>query len=577
MNATGRRLGEVQYQGHVAIDRAYGPLSIAIAEVVMRYATPDQHGILRLTLPARALILNEVGRLLDETRGKLLPVILASIQAAREAAQEDTEPIPVPVTEQIETISTVSRALNTDRQSVLDQTGALLLAGIVARQAASMIAKRVKEYFYKRDPATGLVQMWPGRTNMASQHARLVMLTETTRSHSEAMIRTALRDGSYLKWNLSSAHAHSDVCDSKARADLGYGRGVYPANQVPPIPTHPRCFPAGVMVSGPKAIASTERWYEGDLVHIVTAGGLQLPVTPNHPILTPQGWVAAGLLQEGDDVVCDCFSQGVAIQVHPHEQQIPALIEDVARSLGGALSMSTVRMPTTTVDFHGDGMDREVCVVRTDGLLDSRLNATVSQPSLNQQLAGAGVELFDFPRDRSLAPHFEAVGLPPLGSVSGLRVCKVLFGAALSNHELVGFRDTPNHHSRVNEALSDGSATYPERDSQAVFGLSGQISGGDVWERTGVDAPALAGKTPARAQHPATSEFVTHALRADAGAPTARRKVDAGFIEEDRIIKIERRKFAGHVYNLETGTGWYRANGIIVHNCRCYLSSVRAP
>lgn len=577
MNATGRRLGEVQYQGHVAIDRAYGPLSIAIAEVVMRYATPDQHGILRLTLPARALILNEVGRLLDETRGKLLPVILASIQAAREAAQEDTEPIPVPVTEQIETISTVSRALNTDRQSVLDQTGALLLAGIVARQAASMIAKRVKEYFYKRDPATGLVQMWPGRTNMASQHARLVMLTETTRSHSEAMIRTALRDGSYLKWNLSSAHAHSDVCDSKARADLGYGRGVYPANQVPPIPTHPRCFPAGVMVSGPKAIASTERWYEGDLVHIVTAGGSQLPVTPNHPILTPQGWVAAGLLQEGDDVVCDCFSQGVAIQVHPHEQQIPALIEDVARSLGGALSMSTVRMPTTTVDFHGDGMDREVCVVRTDGLLDSRLNATVSQPSLNQQLAGAGVELFDFPRDRSLAPHFEAVGLPPLGSVSGLRVCKVLFGAALSNHELVGFRDTPNHHSRVNEALSDGSATYPERDSQAVFGLSGQISGGDVWERTGVDAPALAGKTPARAQHPATSEFVTHALRADAGAPTARRKVDAGFIEEDRIIKIERRKFAGHVYNLETGTGWYRANGIIVHNCRCYLSSVRAP
>ena len=69
----------MQYQGHVAIDRAYGPLSLAIAEVVVRYATPDQHGILRLSLPARALILNEVGRLLDETRGKLLPVILASV------------------------------------------------------------------------------------------------------------------------------------------------------------------------------------------------------------------------------------------------------------------------------------------------------------------------------------------------------------------------------------------------------------------------------------------------------------------------------------------------------------------
>ena len=267
MNATGQRLAAVQVDGMKSIDRAYGPLSIAIAAVVMRYATPDKYGILRLTVPARALILNEVGRLLDETRGKLLPVILASVQAARDAAQEGVEPIPLPFGEGLDEISTVSQALTTDRQSVLDQTGALLAVGIAAKMAASQIARNVRQYYspwfsqYRdasgkvlhatvnisvqgkvvRTERLGAVQHWPGKAGMASQHPRTVMLTETTRAHGETMIQRAEREGLGLVWNLSSAHAKTDVCDGKAKADTGYGRGVYRPSEVPEIPTHPRC------------------------------------------------------------------------------------------------------------------------------------------------------------------------------------------------------------------------------------------------------------------------------------------------------------------------------------------------
>lgn len=254
MNATGRRLAFVQLEGMKSIDREFGPLSVAIAAVVMRYATPDQHGILRLTLPARALILAEVGRLLDQTRGKLLPVILASVQAARAAAQEDTEPIPVPVTEQIETITTVSRALQTDRQSVLDQTGALLLVGIAGKLAASVVARQVRQYFspffstYRDENSKllhtdrlGAVQHWPGRAGMASAHARLTMLTETTRSHAEATRKRAERDGLYLKWNLSPQHTGTDACSDHADRDDGLGKGVYTARNFPRLPEHPNC------------------------------------------------------------------------------------------------------------------------------------------------------------------------------------------------------------------------------------------------------------------------------------------------------------------------------------------------
>jgi hypothetical protein len=40
-------------------------------------------------------------------------------------------------------------------------------------------------------------------------------------------------------------------------------------------------------------------------------------------------------------------------------------------------------------------------------------------------------------------------------------------------------------------------------------------------------------------------------------------------IEFDRVLKVSRRSFSNHVYNLETKTGWYIADGILTHNCRC--------
>jgi hypothetical protein len=42
----------------------------------------------------------------------------------------------------------------------------------------------------------------------------------------------------------------------------------------------------------------------------------------------------------------------------------------------------------------------------------------------------------------------------------------------------------------------------------------------------------------------------------------------AGLVTAVQICKVERRQFAGHVYNLETTQGWYIAENIITHNCR---------
>ena len=47
-----------------------------------------------------------------------------------------------------------------------------------------------------------------------------------------------------------------------------------------------------------------------------------------------------------------------------------------------------------------------------------------------------------------------------------------------------------------------------------------------------------------------------------------------GVITFDHVSDIERTMWNGHVYTLETDSGYYIAEGIVVKNCRCALRLV---
>jgi hypothetical protein len=42
-----------------------------------------------------------------------------------------------------------------------------------------------------------------------------------------------------------------------------------------------------------------------------------------------------------------------------------------------------------------------------------------------------------------------------------------------------------------------------------------------------------------------------------------------GAMAADEVVEVNRSEFRGYVYNLETRDGWYVADGIVTHNCRC--------
>jgi hypothetical protein len=249
----GERLAAVQLDGHVAVDKLYAPLAADLEQLVLRHATRGPDGVLRLSLQARAAILRELDMRLNGIRSDLFGVVRETMKAAVSAAQLDVEPLPAGETATLASSGQAWLALATDRPSVMGQTAALLLHGVVGQLPASEVAKRVKQYFSpffapRRDAGgailrdrQGAVRSWPGRAGMASQHVRLVMLSETTAAHGRTMRRLARRDGDLIRYTLSIRHLERDDCDANAKRDVGFGPGLYLPDSAPAVPAHPRC------------------------------------------------------------------------------------------------------------------------------------------------------------------------------------------------------------------------------------------------------------------------------------------------------------------------------------------------
>ncbi len=375
--------------------------------------------------------------------------------------------------------------------------------------------------------------------------------------------RVNLEHGPWLVWRTRN--------DARVEADCRMLSGtVFTADQPPilhgriviPGTVHPHCFPAGVVVSGPGVLAGTVRWYQGELVEIRTASGHVLPVTPNHPVLTSEGWVAAGLLVKGAHVLRDAALESVT-SGDPHDHQRPALIEDVAGALRRSGRVSTSAVPMTAEDFHGDGTDGQVDVVWADRLLRDR--GQVSQPLGQQQFGGAGSRRIALTTHSYARAVLDRMALAPDSFVRGGGVGGVLLGGTSSGKQPVRVGETSDRDPLILKPLREGCSRHPEAVADGFDALAGLVAGDHGLSVAGFPAGGRPiGGLSVLAEHTADC--------AVAGPLTFRDAPDAlaGLVALDEVIEIRRNpSWCGHVHNLETSGGWYIANNIIVHNCRC--------
>jgi len=299
------------------------------------------------------------------------------------------------------------------------------------------------------------------------------------------------------------------------------------------------CFLPGTVVRG-SFVGGSRAFYRGEVIDVRTRKGCRLRVTANHPVFSvSQGaWVRASSLVKGEQVISDAVNiEGFAgraanggLPFVPvgdgavDDNQAPARVEDVFDALrregAGAVSARV-----TPLDFHGDArfFDGGIDVASLDGALEGRPDAMRFE-HVNE----FGDVLF--PSSASDASH--AFG--PLDPFSG------------GDHSPLG--GVPS-----GSALAADSSLALALDRRPLHALR---FGSASWLDTVFAEDTVDDVT-------ADPMFVSQLLDAAAGS-----------VGLDEVVEVRRIPlWSGHVYDLQSVTGWMIASGIASHNCRCVLVS----
>lgn len=309
------------------------------------------------------------------------------------------------------------------------------------------------------------------------------------------------------------------VLDARAcEVCQGYAGEIFPVDEGPRPPVHWNCLPGDALVTTQLISAAAKREYEGQLVVIRTASGLELACTPNHPVLTDGGWLPAQRVDQASRVVCDLRGQREALAQGEHQHRV-ARIQDVAEPFLAAEMVVAMPVPLAAEDFHGDAAEGQIAVVGAYGLLGDAMQAALGQHRRELALKGRSLGAVALAGEGALAEFVEADG-PPARRLVGL-----------GGEALPFLRLCPRH------ALQHRAGAAPQLDA---------VRQQDALDGTTRDA-----------------EFYGDLLR---------RPASGVFL--DNVVSVERRDFAGHVYNLETENHLIVAQGIVTHNCRCTIENI---
>lgn len=345
--------------------------------------------------------------------------------------------------------------------------------------------------------------------------------------------------------------------------DIGGFKMDQPGDFNAPADEVVNCFPGDTFVTAENVQAATKRWYEGELVEIETSLGYKLSGTPNHPILTSRGWVALGLLQKGDSIICGTFTKKMALS-HPDVNYVPAPLSQVYDTIASTGIME--RVVGVDVDFHGDGMDTDVNIVRPTSLLGNNVsNTSCLEPRDKQLFTSADL-------DKTLLFERSLGGLPlrTISKMSGFSCEDFSFDKGSLAHSQVHAvgtiasgnssisQNSLNNSSGDTELLSEGINRASTLEKRSNFSLDSSMND------TGFTDPASSVNDGPSISDPEIGGGNTYVQD-----ETNFFQTFTGLIQLTRITKIVRRAFCGHVYNLQTKSSWYIANSIVSHNCRC--------
>lgn len=411
-------------------------------------------------------------------------------------------------------------------------------------------------------------------------------LMETSRRDAAAMVRTAVshtanftRNEFYkqnndlvkgIKWISTIDGKTSAVC----RARDGE---IYPVDSGPRPPAHWNCLPGDSLITSCGTISGvSKRWIDADIFIINTSSGNELSCTPNHPILTNRGWVAAKLLNIGDKVVCGAFAEREGLREWDDNNVVPT-IHDVTESFLSSGEVFSIPMPVSAKDFHGDGADSDVAVVWSNSFLCNRGKSAGLEAGKESVFINGCSDTFSLLSSGSHEAQFLHASNAASNCMVGSR-CKCLsFSGASDCHacELL-FRPVSCGDSITSEDSPDGMDACSGLLINSAHSYSrGEHVANNLVRNSGcIDGSLNCSIGLAQDDNTVLFEDPVSDVVRDSKLASDICNGKYGVVTFDDLVSVRKEKFSGHVYNLETENGFYSANGIVTHNCRSSTAPV---
>lgn len=284
------------------------------------------------------------------------------------------------------------------------------------------------------------------------------------------------------------------------------------------------CFlPNTKIASDSEIVRSYKHKYKGKIISIKTASGVEFSCTPNHPILTLNGWTAAESLNNGDNILVTFGGGNEIFRRNPNINHTFPSLDTIHKFFD---EFGSKRTCTLGVNFHGDIPTSDVEIITHKRLLRGNQNSS-RRNGVNKFLLKRSDK--SFMSQGTFIEHFRGIIKTSFCDIRSVSQLFSFFLGRLGHPEIHSLRPIALFNSGGMQPLQNNISRYTELFSDCIDGFTGLIC-------------------------------------------------------SDNIISIDVSSGSSHVYNLQTKNGYYFVNSIIPqkgkkgngvfaisHNCRCTL------
>jgi hypothetical protein len=274
--------------------------------------------------------------------------------------------------------------------------------------------------------------------------------------------------------------------------------------------------------------------YSGEIITITTASGKQLSGTPNHPILTPEGFLPLGELNPREHVVYTATDEAVKVFAD-QDISMHANIGQLFNTVNEPSRFDIFRKCPTQTDFYGDGefFKGEIDIVSIKGELRSDFHARLHKRIIDECLSFVHRRVY-LPTVSFFNKHF--ITRLPILQPSGF-----------------------------NSIFKQNTVQSTFRQPQFNYNFTRSCSVPVHFQ--GSDSARVALASLDILHNSSSFEQIGDCCNGSAILSSESTSTGTSLVFEDNIISVKREFKNCHVYSLSSSIGLYIASGVIVKNC----------